>query len=1574
MNKFDCTYKYKLIYVFSMPYETHKGLLKIGEATLTTDIKPDALVPNCHELNQAALARIKTYTDTASVPFKLEYTELAMLSDGGYTFSFKDKDVHKVLMNSGVHKVQPNGATGEEWFATTLNVAINAIKAVKEGKHALTVAEKATETTSVTKIDFREEQLDAIERTLKVFKKDSEMLWYAKMRFGKTLTALEVIRRMQFRRVIIVTHRPVVSDGWGTDFEKIFYPGSSEHEYTFELKTLDATYTYDEKIDLENDLKIKKLDKDGKYFLYFASIQDLRGSQIVGGKFNKNNAVYALDWDLVLIDEAHEGTQTELGDNVIKHLRKEHSKVLALSGTPFNLLNKYGEDNVYTWDYVMEQKKKDEWDLAHHGDHNPYADLPKMHIFTYDLGEKLKKYLSDEYDTKAFNFREFFRVWSKGPHGKRELPKGAVEGNFIHENDVRSFLDLMTKEDEQSIYPFSTNEYRNMFRHTLWMVPGVKEAKALSELLRKHPVFMHFGVANVAGEGDTYEEDYSKDALELVRNTIKNNKYSITLSCGKLTTGVTVPEWTAVLMLSGSYSTAAAQYMQTIFRVQSAGSINGQQKTDCFVFDFAPDRTLKVLTETVHLSRKPGKSEKKRRDAMTEFLNYCPVIAISGSRMTKYSVNSMMEQIKQIYAERAVNSGFDDESIYNDELLRLNDIDASKFNALKDIIGASKAQKKKDSVEVNGQGLTDAQIETIDDGGNDDNTPPKTPPTPEELAERLKKKQAKEARKKAIDILRGISIRMPLMIYGADVPIDEEIDIDRFVELVDDTSWEEFMPKGVTKQLFNEFTKYYDRDVFIAAGKRIRKLAAAADRETPTKRVQQIAEIFRHFKNPDKETVLTPWRVVNMHMSDTLGGWCFFNEQFEDDTQEEKHRLSEPRFVERSDITKRVFREDTQILEINSKTGLYPLYVAYSVYRQKLEDTVDDDWEPEILQEFWEETLKNNVFVICKTPMAKAITKRTLSGYKGSVVNAHYFDDLVNMIKEKPEQFKKKVLRCDYWKKGVSGTMKFDAVVGNPPYQEETAKQQSLTNGQARSKSIFQYFQTAADAISIGAVSLIYPGARWIHRSGKGMAQFGLEQINDITLEKLDFYPNSQDIFQDVAIGDGISIVFKNKQKNSSGFTYVYHKNGKSITVQLANPGEELIPLNPNDGSIVKKIENFIKNHSLSVVFNRVLSQKLFGIESSFVEENPTKVREYHNTDTIDYSNEIKLFTNDKAGKAGRSKWYIADKSVIESGVEYLSEWQVVVSSANAGGQKRDNQIEIIDNHSAFGRSRVALGSFKTEAEASHFFKYCQTNLIRFMFLMTDEALTSLGKKVPDILDYTDKNSLIDFSKDLNNQLYRLVDLSDDEIVYIESVIKAKSEQSLYEKMLNSSYADNVKYLLKKYGAAKHDYFKDTDCKQKNPLVSRTAEGLYCHHIDEDKAIMLSNDKFAAVNPFDYQKKNRLVYCNLLEHLLLHVKIAEEPRDENANENELPGIGGAVNFICKDLNDIYAGKEFADEWRKKVADAVKDNFDDYIAILKHLWAVVESNPLYKAIITKETLCTGWDGKVVTEVLTALENE
>lgn len=1535
-----------------MPYDDHKGLLKVGEATLKSNKQPNDILPNSRDLNQAAHARIKQEVGTASVRYTLLHTELAVRTVGNYLAAFSDKDVQKVLMNSGIHKVQPNGKTGAEWFATNIETAKAAIKALKEGKSSLSSADIAKNTPHET-IEFREEQIDAVNKTLRTFKKDDEMLWYAKMRFGKTLTALEVIRRSQYRRVIIVTHRPVVDDGWSDDFKKVFFPGNSEHDYYYERKTKDSAYTFDEKTDSENDLKIRNHDKNGDHFIYFASMQDLRGSQIVGGNFNKNNAVFALDWDLIVIDEAHEGTQTKLGDNVVKALKKEHTKVLALSGTPFNLLDKFGEDNVYTWDYVMEQKKKSEWDLVHYGDHNPYADLPKMHIFTYDLGEKLKEYVSDEYGTKAFNFKEFFRVWYKGPNGNRTLPENATEGKFVHENDVNAFLDLMVTEDANSGYPYSTQEYRDMFRHTLWMVPGVKEAKALSELLRNHPVFKNFGIANVAGEGDKYEEEHSNDALELVRDTIKNYDHSITLSCGKLTTGVTVKEWTAVLMLSGSYSTAAAQYMQTIFRVQSAGAIDGKQKTDCYVFDFAPDRTLKVLTETVHLSRKPGKSQQKRREAMTEFLNYCPVIAIAGSKTKTYSVESMMEQIKQIYAERAVNSGFEDESLYNDELLKLNEIDASKFNELKDIIGASKASKKKKDVVVNGQGLTDEQIEHLDDP--EPATPP-TPSTPEEQEERKKKKQAKEARKKAIDILRGVSIRMPLMIYGADVPIDEDIDIDSFVDIVDDESWKEFMPAGVTKEIFSEFTKYYDRDVFIAAGKRIRRLAAAADRETPTRRVVQIAEIFRHFKNPDKETVLTPWRVVNMHMSETLGGWCFFNENFEDDTQEEKHRLEEPRFVDRGEVTNTVFAENAKILEINSKTGLYPLYVAYSFYKQRMEGMSDDDWAPEECQYFWNEVIRDNVYVICKTPMAKSITRRTLCGYSDVKCNAHYFDDLVNMLKNKPEQFKKRVLKGSYWKKDVK-EMKFDAVVGNPPYQEETDA--------TRKPPIYNYFYDMA--FELAPIATLVTPARFLFDAGQTPKEWNRKMLGDNHFKVIHYFENSKDVFDTVDIKGGVAITYRDRNSDFG-------------PINIFTPNKTL-------DRILKKV---VQSEAFVSLSDYISSRGNYRFTDLFFKDFPDALKQLEKGtgnmitsnafDVMPYAFHSEVSNQENYKIVGRSNNIRMVKSIEKKYVQkskFIDKFNVLFPKSSGRGLfgEKIASGNIVEPGTIATDTYISIGMFDNKNCAERFCKYMKTKFFRTM-LGIKKATQDNAKTVWEYVPYFDFNSeVIDCNvsiAEIDRQLYDKYSLTKDEIDFIEKNVTSMDGASYYGSMLKMSYQDIVSALLKKYGSAKHNYFKDTACKAKNPLVTRTNEGLFCHHIDEDKAIMLCNDKFAVNNPFEYQKADRLVYCNLLEHLLLHVKIAENPNPD-ANENELPGIGGAINFICKDLNDIYSGKEFADEWRKNVADKVKDNFDDYIIILRYLWNVVEKNPVYKAIITKEMLCVGWDGKVVKEVMNALND-
>lgn len=1318
--------KPKLIYVYRINDEAHRGILKIGEASCNSSDNYLALLPNCKELNAAARQRINEQTQTAGVKYELLHTEVtAHFRDGGVCY-FNDKEVHDLLIRSGIRrKVFDIENNANEWFYVDLETVKAAIAALKEGRKSLRPGEITEDRSPII---FRPEQEDAIKKTLKQFKKGNQMLWNAKMRFGKTLTALQVVKLMQFGRTLILTHRPVVDAGWFEDFGKIFYDSPN---YQYGSKHKGESFA-----SLESQFK-----KHGTHYVYFASMQDLRGSETVGGKFDKNDELFSALWDLIIVDEAHEGTQTALGKAVMEELTKCKTKVLRLSGTPFNLLDDFKENEIYTWDYVMEQRAKQEWEKTHPGDPNPYAGLPTLNIFTYDLGRLMEMQAFADEDI-AFNFREFFRT--------------KEDGKFIHEKAIVSFLNLLTKTDPESCYPFANEVYCNIFRHTLWMLPGVKAAKALSALLKVHPVFQHFEIVNVAGDGD--EDEENGEALKMVETAIGKDPdatRTITLSCGRLTTGVSVKPWMGVLMLSGSFNTAASSYMQTIFRVQTPATINGRVKENCYVFDFAPDRTLQVLATIPRLSTKAGKTTENQKRAMGEFLNFCPVIAIEGSNMETLNVSRMLQQLKRAYVERVVRNGFEDGCLYNDELMKLTDVEIEEFKDLKGIIGQTKAMGNTGQIDVNNQGLTNEEYEE-----KERLEKKKKKELTEEEKKRLEElKKKKKVKEDAISILRGISIRMPLMLYGAKVENeDEELTIDNFTNLIDPQSWEEFMPRGVSKQKFNAFKKYYDPEIFSAAAKRIRAMARAADKLTIEERIERIASIFATFRNPDKETVLTPWRVINMHISDTLGGYTFFNEDFSE-------TIEDPRFVDRGEVTADVFSPDTHLLEINSKSGLYPLYLAYNVYRTRIKDGM---FSPETLEDhqaLWDMVVAENVFVVCKTRMAKAITRRTLLGFRKGQSNMWAPDDLINKVKNQPELFIKKVHDL------VGKNVKINAVVGNPPYQ--VIVDQIESNAQKVSVSIFQYFQLISEKLG-RYTSLIYPGKRWIHQAGKGMKQFGYDQINDSHLSILHFYPDATEIFDNVMIVDGISVVTKDNKKTTPGFKYVYSKGGKPIVVHVQNPGKELMPLNPLDSSVADKIRAKVKLNDWGYLHDSILPRNLFSIESDFVEKKPTLVKEYEVDNQFNPQSEVKLLTNDKAGSAGRSRWYVVNKNVIQSGLDHLYRWKVVVISANPGGQRRNNQLEIIDNHSAFGRSKVALKTFESQKEAENFFKYMKSDFIRFALLLTDESLSSVGKLVPDFMDYTDNNGIIDFSKDVDAQLYTLFGISEPDQRHIKEVLAEK--------------------------------------------------------------------------------------------------------------------------------------------------------------------------------------------------------
>lgn len=1098
----------RLLYVLHIDDREHRGFIKIGEVFVDNDVADNPVV---QQLRNAVVDSLNSRSYMKGVKYTIDHVECTTYEQ--QTKCYKADDVYRTLRKMGVKSKafkKINGEDADIWFVPNdlfkpLADVMEAIRKIKAGNGA-----------GYGAIKFRPEQEKAISDTVKQFQKPNgkTYLWNAKMRFGKTLSSLEVAKRCEYKSTLIITHRPVVDKGWNEDFNKIF---GNDERYAYGRRMMDDNDSTGDFYSLTKDVDAGK-----KRLVFFVSMQYLRLSQFVGGKERHldplKKAIMQYDWDFVMVDEAHEGIEAAAGVRVMDKLKKEKTRILSLSGTPFNLLDKYEGGEIYTWDYVMEQKSKQDWDDLHYGDPNPYADLPRMQILTFTL-RKMVRDMAIE-NNEIFKFHEFFRVWTEDDRKviknmanaetnairKAELEQQLNDikvDSFVHEAEVREFIKKLRTNSDTSQYPFSTDEFRDKFRHTLWLLPGVKEAAAFECMLREDKVFGKpgmFHIINVAGDGNIEDKDGS--ALAEVEDNIRGydpskdenkerakkkkavlaKKRTITLSCGKLTTGVSVPEWTAVLCMKGSENTPAANYMQTIFRVQTHATLNGRQKSDCYVFDFAPDRALTAVAETAKMAvyaQGEGKEkqlkleQKKEEEHLAAFIKLCPVLSMDEGEMGKhFSANQIFEKLSNVYIERAVRSGYADNSLYNQNtLLNLTPEQEKALGDVSDLLGSMPSSWKPEKININKNGLGDAtgaeQIKYIyylsskneipatpvasdewDDNGcprtNDEgwsdimNLPGQMFPylfvsnsrcingewtsfskpvlwkewtEKEKNTDEAKKKRDEENKEKRarMSVLRGVSIRIPLLVYGAEINDEagEEITIDNFAsdEIVDDASWEEFMPKGFTKETFNILKDCFDRSIFTGAAKRIRQMVKEADTLNTEDRINKIATIFSYFHNPDKETVLTPWRVVNMHMSDCLGGWCFFNEEFDGNyTVENEYgeNINAARFVDRGQVTKDVFGDyNARILEINSKTGLYPLYMAYSIFK----NVKEPEWRKIKLTEergqsrdaeqynhqagndllIWRDVLQDNIFVVCRTKMAVSITKRTLAGSRKDI-------------------------------------------------------------------------------------------------------------------------------------------------------------------------------------------------------------------------------------------------------------------------------------------------------------------------------------------------------------------------------------------------------------------------------------------------------------------------------------------------------------------------------------------------------------------------------------------------------------
>lgn len=1310
-NSIRETFSYGIIYVYSIPIDSHKGRLKIGSTII------HHTTPTEEQIKAAARERIDQQTKTADIEYTLEHAELAVTNKGDY---FGDYDVHQVLIRSGYKRKSENVKNARsEWFEIDIDKATKAINAVKDGREALTTAERTTG--APAEFPFRPNQKDAIEQTLKAIrKKRKRFLWNAKMRFGKTSAAMQVAKEAKMQKVLIVTHRPSVSVDWRDDFDEIF---------------AGTKYQYSSKTDGE---KLSKLVKGNEPFVHFASLQDLRGSKIVAQDeasgsqaqgFEKNDEVFDATWDMLIIDEAHEGTQSDLGDTTFAKI--DTNFTLQLSGTPFNILHKHEEEDIYTWDYVMEQEAKLHWDERNPGVPNPYVELPALNMFTYDIGD-FGGYLEGSTDQfvdnldGAFKFHEFLRV--------QKDEEGNDIAEFVHEEMVKKFLDLLVDDSVDTKFPFASEAYRNHNKHSLWLLPNrVKVIEAMEKLLKDHWIFSQFAVVNISGNNRDDEED--SDAKNRVTNAIKENDYTITLTGQRLTTGASIKEWTAVFMMSDTSS--ATTYLQTAFRCQTPAKIDGKLKTKGYVFDFAPDRTLRLVAEAIELNHRSGKvNSPEQKEAMQMFLNFCPILAASGSTMKPYDVSGMLRQLKRAIAERVYRTGFEDPKLYNDELLQLDELAIESFNKLRAVVGSANTRTANE-IEVNNQGFDESLQKKAEEAEKAKKKGEELTPEQKELLE--KKKEANKQKQTAVSILRAVSIRMPMLVYGASGSFRDEITLEEFIERVDDESWEEFMPPGLTKEQFREFTKYYDEDVFKEVAHNIRAKAYDCDSLLPTERVQKIAEIFSTFKNPDKETVLTPWGIVNLHLTTAFGGHNF--------TSEQTDKTGKPVWVSKDVDTSVWEKEDTKILEINAKSGMYPLLAAYNIYTRRLKQ-VHKKPEDTVAKQLWGEVLEKNIYVLCKSPMAKSITQRTLAGYDQSFkTNIVHIDDLVEKLQQK-DGYEGYVFSSDLLAKFNQDTnMKFKAIVGNPPYQINTD-----TNF---ATPVYHLFFEAAKSLEPDYVSLIHP-ARFLFNAGATPKDWNKKMLNDPHLSVPLYEPNSQKIFSGVDIKGGICITFWDKNNAGSGLggSFVPQAEIRSVIEKVKVGGFDTIVGSRGETKL---------NISLDKKYPNDLR-----IAPNYFERFPKVFLKKQTSE-----DDIKIIGLEKGNK--RTERFVK-RSIIDD--PKINKWKVLLPSSNGNGALGETLSEPILGGPNVGCSYTFLqiGAFENKYEAENCVKYLKTKLCRLLLgtlKITQHNTKNVWKNVP-LQDFTNQSD-IDWSKsvaDIDKQLYKKYKLDKNEINFIESQVK----------------------------------------------------------------------------------------------------------------------------------------------------------------------------------------------------------
>lgn len=642
------------VYVYEDTNPIYKGFLKVGYTARPVIERVEEQYP--------------TLRPATGKPFQILHYEPALYNDGG---SFTDKDVHKALKRRGFLPELSADGKETEFFRCTLNDVKAAIIAVK------TRSDNVENRTLTFKM--RPEQKEAVDKTARYFfeetmnspSRTAKFLWNCKMRFGKTFASYQLAKRMKLHKVLVLTFKPAVEDAWEEDLmTHVDFEGWQFYSRKTQAETGKGPEALDQK----------------RPIVCFGSFQDYLGTNDAGGIKVKNEWVHTTNWDLVIFDEYHFGAWRESAKKLFqmedddsydtldieKYKAEEADNAfnesfipittkyyLFLSGTPFRALNngEFVEDQIYSWTYSDEQRAKEEWPkmsrfpnyVAAPGQENPYASLPRMVLMTYKMPDDIRS-IAYNSDMNEFDLNEFFKA-------KVEEGHPVSDARFIHESSVQKWLNLIrgahnpsTKDDilsgnaDKPAMPYADARLLNLLTHTFWFLPNVASCYAMKNLLQeRYNTFYQDYTINVCAGASA---GIGLAALEPVRRSMSPalGTKSITLSCGKLTTGVTVKPWTGIFMLRNLSSPET--YFQAAFRVQSPWTMENEDgskeimKKECYVFDFAIDRALRQIADySCKLDVKEQNPEKK----VAEFVNFLPVLAYDGSKMTPVSAADILD-------------------------------------------------------------------------------------------------------------------------------------------------------------------------------------------------------------------------------------------------------------------------------------------------------------------------------------------------------------------------------------------------------------------------------------------------------------------------------------------------------------------------------------------------------------------------------------------------------------------------------------------------------------------------------------------------------------------------------------------------------------------------------------------------------------------------------------------------------------------------------------------------------------------------------------------------------------------